>query len=215
MSIWRIGRISRNVNTPTSIAVSRISTADCQNRYFCVSDVDCCKRDRPVSTCSPVAADSANAACHMGWMASTASRITSGEAGVGDNRAASMRRSEVRMARRCDRVVRIDRDRFDAGQGRQQALAAVAIDLQQPRVVQHLVQLGAALDRRDLLEQLLGVVGGLHAATDQRRAFLRQVSHLGRGNHHAQQQRDGNQRETGQHQAVQGTRARQAHGGGF
>jgi hypothetical protein len=33
LSIARIGRISRNVNTVTSRAVSRISAADCQNRY--------------------------------------------------------------------------------------------------------------------------------------------------------------------------------------
>jgi hypothetical protein len=97
----------------------------------------------------------------------------------------------------------IDHDGFDTGQRRQQAFPAVSIDIEQPRIVQHLVQLGAAFDGRDLLEQLLRVVGGLHAAADQRRAFLRQVPHLGRGNDHAQQQRDGNQRETGQHQAVQ------------
>ena len=96
LSIWRIGRISTNVNTATSSAVSRISTADCQNRYCCVSAVDVCSRDRPVSICSPVAADSSNAASHIGAIASTASRTTSGGAGVVERaRRASIRRSAV------------------------------------------------------------------------------------------------------------------------
>ena len=65
-------------------------------------------------------------------------------------------------------------DAFDAGQRDQQAFAAVAVDLQQAGIVQHLVQLGAALDRGDLLEQLLRVVRRLDAAAHQRRAFLGQ-----------------------------------------
>ena len=82
LSICRIGRISSNVKMVTSSAVSRISAADCQNRYFCVSAVEVCSRDRPVSMCSPVDADSSNAASHIGAMASTASRTISGGTGA-------------------------------------------------------------------------------------------------------------------------------------
>ena len=96
LSICRIGRINSSVNTATSAAVSRIRIADCQNKYCWVSEVDACSFDSPVSTCSPVAADSAVAACHIGAIASTASRVVAGEGTVVDNSAASTRLSPVR-----------------------------------------------------------------------------------------------------------------------
>jgi hypothetical protein len=90
---------------------------------------------------------------------------------------------------------RIVAHRLDVLERDQETLAAFTINLQQRRVVQHLEQLGAALHRSDLLEELLAVVRRLDARTDEGFALPGEVAHFGCADHDRKEQRHGDERE--------------------
>src|SRR5690606_21785016 len=93
----------------------------------------------------------------------------------------------------------------------EQALPALAIDLQQGRVVQDLIELRASLHRRDLLEELLRVVRRLDARAYQSFALASEVADFRGADDHSEQQRYRHQRKAGQEQAVQRFGTRPAH----
>ena len=174
--------------------MSRIKPADCQNRYCCVSAVDDLQARQagfdllaggrrtartPLPTCGAMRLDCIADQLGVG-------------VGAGASSAASTRRSACRnaLAARVLRTLGRAAPGFDAGERDEEPFAAFAIDLEQGRIVQHLVELRAALHRARSAETAAASGVRLDAAAHQRRALFGERAHLRGRDHDGQQQRE-------------------------